>query len=150
MCAMKVVDDSSRASAANARSWYAATGALCTSGTSSRVNTPRPTPSGSRRLCTARLSDASRSQKVARTRSGAADRPNSRHISGLLDLLDVLLNVAAQRPPGGSRVAVQMFGDGRMVTGVVTSAKRVQPQPGRYERQSQQRLPPSDEQQLGD
>ncbi|GHF32549.1 hypothetical protein GCM10017566_01400 [Amycolatopsis bartoniae] len=41
-------------------------------------------PSGSRRLCKARLSGASSNQNVARTRSGLADIPNNRHIADLL------------------------------------------------------------------
>src|SRR6266540_6015690 len=58
-------------------------GRLCTKAVPSASNTPSPTPSGSRRLCTARLSGASTSQNVAATRRGAADSPNSRHMRRL-------------------------------------------------------------------
>src|SRR5690349_14178501 len=107
----------------------------------SASNTPRPVPSGSRRLCTARLSDASSSQNVARTRSGTADSPNSRHIS------DLLRGGAAQRPPSGAGVAVEVFGDDGVVARVVAATQRVQAQPGGDEGEPHQRLPPADEQQ---
>src|SRR6266704_5345185 len=80
MWARKVAPDTSLASRANSASSNAAIGRLCTSAVPSGSKTPSPTPSGSRRLFTARLSGASRSQNVAVTRRGAADRPNSRHM----------------------------------------------------------------------
>src|SRR5215204_2066427 len=57
----------------------AAIGSLWTCGLPPVSKTPSPTPSGSLRLCAARLSTASNSQNAARTRAGAADSPNSRH-----------------------------------------------------------------------
>ncbi|GLZ37136.1 hypothetical protein Acsp05_07610 [Actinokineospora sp. NBRC 105648] len=44
---------------------------------------PNPVPSGSRLLCSDRLSGASNNQNAARTRRGAADKPNNRHIADL-------------------------------------------------------------------
>ncbi|GAA4868180.1 hypothetical protein GCM10023222_22890 [Saccharopolyspora cebuensis] len=53
---------------------------MSTSGAPAAVKVPSPVPSGSRLLCRARLSGASSNQKVARTRRGAADIPNNRHM----------------------------------------------------------------------
>ncbi len=86
MWARKVSDSTFRASRANARSSWAASGALCTSGAPAAVKYPRPVPSGSSWLCSLRLSGASSSQNVARVRRGALLRPNRRHIGLLLRL----------------------------------------------------------------
>src|SRR5947209_6181205 len=80
---MNVAERTSRASRANSASSYAATGRLCTTGRPSSSKTPRPTPSGSRLLWTARLSGASSSQNVAVMRCGAAESPNRRHMEDL-------------------------------------------------------------------
>src|SRR3954469_12335754 len=84
MWATNVFDSSSRASRANAWSSCAASGCLATCGRPSGSNHPTPVPSGSRRLCSARLSGASSSQNVARTRWSPPLMPKSRHIDAEL------------------------------------------------------------------
>src|SRR3954447_10773233 len=78
---MNVSDRTSCASRWNPGSAYAGTGRLSTPGIPSCVNHPSPVPSGIRRLCSARLSGASSSQKVAATRWGPAESPKSRHMT---------------------------------------------------------------------
>lgn len=78
----KVCEATYRASELKSASWKAAMGARSRTGSSPSENQPSPVPSGMRRLWERRLSGASSSQNVARTRGPPVVSPNSRHMRG--------------------------------------------------------------------